>query len=186
MEKYIIKEKIKEVIKILSQNQRDIKYILKKYNHKGLWVFDEMKTYNKEVITALLFLQKNIYKDKDDLTANKFYRNIHHYIFDDIIYDYKKQDIVETFFANLTKYYWFFIHLDERSIRSRYSNRDDKYTDLKEMAFVIDKLLMKYPLPRKTDSWLSYTDIDTDEDENILRKHYQRKYKMKKFIDETT
>ena len=190
------KEKIREIIKILSKNQKDIKYILKKYNEQSLLtIFDVIHSKYKEVITALIYLLKYIHID--DFVENRDYnipfynKNLkrirYHfkYISRDIVDDYKKnirEGNIETFFFNLHKYYSFKIIFKESFVSLNYSP-DSKYTNLKEIAYIIDLLIVKYGL--KNGDWWNSPQIDTENDEKKFQNMFLREYKLQRIIDET-
>ena len=131
--------KINNVIKILSKQQVDIKYILKKYkNQEILTIFDEKNFYNKETLRALFYIKNNIYEKEF-----KSYYIPTKYIYNDLIYDYlrtKEKNIIEEFFIRFEKMYKYKIRMSDLYITIEY-DKNTKYRDLKMIAYVMNLLL---------------------------------------------
>jgi len=170
-----IRLNIKKVINILSRNQKDIKYILKKYkNQELLSLFDVLNNNNKEVLRALFYIYKNVEKSKKEsiYIPTK-------YIFNDILYNFVNNDNIETFFYNLQKYYLFKIYLSESLIMLRYDEKSN-YIDLKHLAYVMNLLLKKYPL--RKDYTRPGQEIDIKKSEKKYKIQYLREDKINRLM----
>jgi len=187
IKKYIImtrkelREKIKIVINILSKNQKDIKYIQKKYSNSYLLSeFDEINYKNKEVLRALFYIYRNI-----DECKNKVKVIYTKYIFNDVTYDFyrrNKQKQIDTFFFNLQRYYMYKIYLCESFISLRY-DFNYYYGDVAELSYVMNLLLKKFPLYKESvANHKSFIQIDVEKFEKKYRIQYLREDKIKRLM----
>jgi len=178
------KKELLIVIKILSQNQRDIKKILKKYNDPYLLnSFDKMKSRNKEVITAL----KDIYTEKQTkytrLKLNNFYFHVMS----------KYRNITNSsFITYLNQFYNYELHIgvDRRYYQFRggsYNNSNNyfnHYTDLCELAFVTNEMIKEFKIPDFEYFYQNRIkgDIELEISEKKYKNIYQRIYKFRKIM----
>jgi len=179
------KIEIRNLLKKFSIIQKDIKYILNKYNNPKMFSsFDELKTINKEVITAIHFIYRNIYELHETREINGI-KLCCKYIISDILYMYLKHldlNSMEDFFNylnNLTNYFLYFgvsfVSIGHNNTHS-YKSKKTKYNNLKEMAFVIHRLNIRYPT---SDSHFKKFENDENEFLNI----YLRKEKLRNILE---